>query len=188
MIMKMHCLYSCRFSSFFSNRLQEVSNTLINRLTMPNKMVTNVFRSVCFAFGSRQLKSPFCLHRPKLLSHSTLLLGELSLSFFPSISVDRTESKAVAIEMADQRISQCLFVVCFQICFIVFRINIKGLFHMSASKTFYKGWFTWINLMADFQFWCIRSKHRQKLTNHLNFFPFYSPMMTFGSLFYELRI
>lgn len=57
----MHCLYSCRFSSFFSNRLQEVSNTLINRLTMLNKMVTNVFRSVCFALGSKQLKSPFCL-------------------------------------------------------------------------------------------------------------------------------
>lgn len=46
------------FCSFFSNRLQEVSNTLINHLTISNKMVTNVFfhsvsfllciRSVCF--------------------------------------------------------------------------------------------------------------------------------------------
>lgn len=89
--MKMYCLHYFQFSSFFSNRLQEVSNTLINHLTMLNKMVTNVFRSVCFAIGPKQLKSPFCLASFHILSfpfsHTHyLLISHIIILHFKSSS------------------------------------------------------------------------------------------------------
>lgn len=89
MIIKMHCLHLLlvadalhSFQIVTRGIHLYISNTLINRLTIPNKMVTNAFlpelyvqytyyRLCCFIYHSlracvfgyitRQLKSPFCL-------------------------------------------------------------------------------------------------------------------------------
>lgn len=143
--------------------LQEVSNILINRLTMPNKMVTNVFKSVCFAVCLKQLKSPLCLVSSKRV---------LSISFFRA-HVDLIATK-VNIgsdgRAARQRTNQYLFAVCFRMSHC--NINkYQGIILKCQQAKFHKGCCSmWNSFNGRTTYHCssgkLLSKHRTKLTIH----------------------
>lgn len=102
--------------------LQKVSKTLVNRLTMPNKMVTNTFRSVCFCYVcSKQLKSPFCLASSKN-DRPSLLFMHNDPSLFDMIALNLNIDGYKNSESTNE-FNQYLFAVCFRIYIPLWHIN-----------------------------------------------------------------